>query len=377
MVESKGLANSWPAEGPRQLWSRKLGEGYSGIAVEEGLLFTLVHRNNQEVVIALDASTGKTIWEYTYAITFLKEMNMDKGVGPHSTPLVAGMWVFTVGATGQLHCLNKKTGHLIWSRDLYKEFNGTVLARGYSSSPIAYRDLVIVPVGGQQHGLMAFRQLDGSVAWKGQNFKNSHSSPILVRFAGQDQVVVLMHTVIAGIDPRSGELIWSLPHEVIGDHIVLTPLWGEDNLLFYSSAYNGGSRLLRLSQKDGKTCAEEIWFNNKMRVHHGNVIRIDNCIYGSSGDFGPTFLTALDVRTGKVLWQERSLPKAMLLYADEKFIILDEDGVLSLANLDRQGLKLLSSAELLSSKAWTPPSLVGTKLFVRDRMNLMALDLGR
>jgi hypothetical protein len=67
----------------------------------------------------------------------------------------------------------------------------------------------------------------------------------------------------------------------------------------------------------------------------------------------------------------------MLLYADEKFIILDEDGVLSLANLNRQRLKLLSSAELLSSKAWTPPSLVGTKLFVRDRKNLMALDLGR
>ena len=85
------------------------------------------------------------------------------------------MWVFTVGATGQLQCLNKKTGHLIWSRELYKEFNGTVLARGYSSSPIAYGDLVIVPVGGQQHGLVAFRQLDGSVAWKGQDFRNSRS----------------------------------------------------------------------------------------------------------------------------------------------------------------------------------------------------------
>jgi len=112
-----------------------------------------------------------------------------------------------------------------------------------------------------------------------------------------------------------------------------------------------------------------------MRVHHGNVIRIDDCIYGSSGDFGPAFLTALDVRAGKVLWQDRTLPKAMLLYADGKFIILDEDGYLSLANLDHHGLKIVSRAQMLTSKAWTPPSLVGTKLYLRDRKNLMALDL--
>jgi outer membrane protein assembly factor BamB len=375
MIESTGLAKSWPVDGPRRLWSRELGEGYSGIAVDGGRLFTLVHRDNQEVVIALEAETGRTLWEYSYDVTFLKDMNMDKGSGPHSTPLVDGMRVFTTGVTGQLHSLDKETGRPVWSHDLHKEFNATVLARGYSSSPIAYRDLVIVPVGGRQHGLIAFRQKGGSVAWKGQDFNNSHSSPTLIQFEGQDQLVVLMHKVIAGLDPQSGELIWSLPHEVIGDHIVFTPLWGSDNLLFYSSAYNGGSRLLRLSRSDGKTHAEELWFNNKMRVHHGNVIRIGDCIYGSSGDFGPAFLTALDVRTGKVLWQERSFAKAMLLYADGKFIILDEDGHLSLAKLNRQGVEIVSRAEILSSNAWTPPSLVGTKLYLRDRKKLLALEL--
>jgi len=374
-VDSRGLANSWPAEGPRRIWSRELGEGYSGIAVEGNRLFTMVHRDGQEVVLALEAGTGKPIWEFAYDVSFLKDMNMDKGPGPHSTPLVVGTRVFTTGATGRLHCLDKNTGGLIWSHDLYKEFNGTVLVRGYSSSPIVYRDRVIVPVGGRQHGLMAFRMNDGSIAWKGHDFRNSHASPILIRFAGQDQLVALMHNVIAGVDPQSGRLIWSVPHEVIGDHIVFTPVWGDDNLLFYSSAYNGGSRLLRLSKNDGKTHAEEVWFNNKMRIHHGNVIRIRDCIYGSSGDFGPAFLTALDVQTGKVLWQERGLPKAMLVYAGEKFILLDEDGRLLLAHLNRQGLEIVSKAELLSSKSWTPPSLVGTKLYVRDRKNLLALDL--
>jgi outer membrane protein assembly factor BamB len=376
-AESKGLAKSWPPEGPRRVWSRELGEGYSGIAVEQGRLFTMIHRAGQEVVMAIEADTGRSLWEHAYEVSFPKGTNMDKGFGPHSTPQVSGTWVFTTGATGQLRCLNKISGALVWSHDLYKEFNGTVLARGYSSSPIAYRDLVIVPVGGMQHGLMAFRQKDGSVAWKDQDFQNSHSSPTLIRFEGQDQLVVLMHKVVAGVDPRNGKLIWRLPHEVIGDHVVFTPLWGAGNLLFYSSAYNGGSWLIRLAKRDGKTQAEEIWFNNKMRIHHGNVIRVGDCIYGSSGDFGPAFLTAVDVRTGKLLWQDRSFPKATLVYADEKFLVLGEDGQLSLANLDRQGLKIVSAVQLLSSKAWTPPSLVGTKLYLRDRKNLLALDLRR
>lgn len=375
MINSQKLADSWPSAGPRQFWKRELGDGYSGIAVEGHRLYTMVHRNGQEVVMALDADSGKTIWEYAYEVTFLKDMNIDKGPGPHATPLIAGPRVFTTGSTGRLHCLDKQSGKAIWSHDLYKEFNGTVMVRGYSSSPLAYRDTVIVPVGGPGCGLMAFKQADGSGVWKNQDFNNSHSSPILIDFEGQDQLIALMHKVIAGIDPKNGDLLWNVPHEVIGDHIVFTPLWSEGNLLFYSSAYNGGSRLLKLSKRNGQMVAEELWFSNKMRVHHGNAIRIGENIYGSSGDFGPAFLTAMDIRTGKVLWQDRSFPKCMLIYSDGKFIILDEDGNLSLASLDSQGLKIFSKVELLSSKAWTPPSLVGTRLYVRDRKTLLALDL--
>lgn len=375
ILDSKKLAKSWPKEGPRRLWSRELGEGYSGIAVEGGRLFTMAHRGSQEVVLALESQTGKTLWEFAYEVTFPKSMNIDRGTGPHVTPLVVGMRVFTTGATGRLHCLEKSTGRLVWSHDLYREFDGTVMVRGYSSSPLAYKDLVIVPVGGPGHGVVAFNQNDGSVRWRGQDFQNSHSSPTLIRLAGEDQLVVLMHKVIAGINPSNGSLLWSLPHEVIGDHLVFTPLSTGEDLLFYSSAYNGGSRLLKLSKQDGKTQVREVWFNNKLRIHHGNAIRIGDCLFASSGDFGPAFMTAIDVKEGKVLWQDRSLPKTMLLHSNDTFILLDEDGHLSLANIDIQGLKITSKVSVLSSKAWTPPSLVGTKLYLRDRKTLLALDL--
>jgi len=147
--DAKGLAASWPAAGPRRLWQRELGEGYSAIAVERGVLYTMYRKADNEVAIALDASTGKTIWEYSYAAPFSPEYDMSNGPGPHATPLVTGNFVFTSGATGKLHCLDKKTGKLLWSHDLINEFHGTLRVNGYSCSPIAYKDKVVMLVGGQ------------------------------------------------------------------------------------------------------------------------------------------------------------------------------------------------------------------------------------
>src|SRR6185503_20171854 len=164
--DAKGLAASWPAAGPRRLWQRELGEGYSAIAVEHGTLFTMYRKGDNEVAVALDAATGKTIWEYSYAAPFAPEYDMSNGPGPHATPLVSGNFVFTSGATGKLHCLDKKTGKLLWSHDLIKEFQGTVRVNGYSCSPIAYKDTIVMMVGGPSSSLVAFNRQNGSVVWK-------------------------------------------------------------------------------------------------------------------------------------------------------------------------------------------------------------------
>jgi hypothetical protein len=97
--------------------------------------------------------------------------------------------------------------------------------------------------------------------------------------------------------------------------------------------------------------------------------------YGSSGDFGPAFISAIDLKSGEIAWQDRSFARAQLLYADGKLIVLDEDGVLGLATVSPQGLKVLARASVLQHLAWTPPTLVGTTLYVRDRQTISAFDL--
>ena len=135
--------------------------------------------------------------------------------------------------------------------------------------------------------------------------------------------------------------------------------------------------MLKLTNAGGKTAVQEVWFSRLFRIHYGNAIRVGDYLYGSSGDFGPAPFTAVNVNTGQVLWRNRSLSRATFILADGRFIILDEDGNLALATPSPEGLKIHSKVELLTSNAWTAPTLVGTKLYVRDRKVIMALDLSK
>ena len=383
-TDSTGLAESWPEEGPPALWSRPLGDGYSTILAQDGTLYTMYRdssgeREGQEVVIALSAATGQTRWEYRYDQPLPAKLNAGFGPGPHSTPLLVGDRIFAVGSIAKMHALDKKTGQLLWARDLYNEFSldriGLPSNRGYAPSPIAYGDTVILPLGGSGKAVVALRQTDGSVAWRRHDFEIAPSSPILIDVDGQEQLVLFMAAQIIGLNPANGDLYWSHPHETNYDCNISTPVWGEDNLLYLSSAYDSGSRVLHLTQAGGKTSVQELWFNRGMRIHFGSTIRLGDVLYGSSGDFGPAFFMGVEMKTGRILWRQRGLAKAQIAFADDKFVMVDEDGHLVLARPGEKGLDILSKVELLEARSWTAPTLVATRLYLRDRKSIMALDL--
>ena len=113
-----------------------------------------------------------------------------------------------------------------------------------------------------------------------------------------------------------------------------------------------------------------------MRLHFGNALRIGELVLGSSGDFGPAFLTAVDVETGVEVWRDRSFGRAHLLYGDGKLVMVAEDGEIAVVSVTAQGLQVHARKAILTENAWTPPTLVGSTLYVRDRKNILALDLG-
>jgi outer membrane protein assembly factor BamB len=378
----RGLAEHWPAEGPRKQWQRPLGEGHSSILVDGGRLYTMYRprtsggqRAEEEVIACLDAASGKTVWEHKYPAA-VQDLDFGRGAGPHSTPLIVGDRLFATSSRKEILVLDKLTGKLLWSHDLVQEFHTTKSGRGYTCSPLAYRDLVIVLGGGQNQAVMAFKQDSGDLVWKNQSLQIAPASPILIRVDGQDQIVVFGGNEVAGLDPIGGALLWSHPHKTEFGLNISTPLWSPDGTLLISSAYDTGTRLLKLTRTAGQTVVKELWFNNRMRVHIGTVIRIGDIAYGSSGDFGPAFISAIDMKDGRVLWQDRSFSRATFLYADEKLIVLDEEGILGITTVSATGMKVLARAQILTSLSWTVPTLAGKRLYVRDRQSIAAFDVG-
>ena len=122
-TDAAGLKNEWPASGPKVIWKRPLGEGYSSTAVENNFLYTMYGKPREEIVLAADAATGKTLWEHPTPMTFQSDAAQDMGNGPYSTPLIVGDRLFTTGVAGRLQCIDKKSGKLLWTQDLWQQHN--------------------------------------------------------------------------------------------------------------------------------------------------------------------------------------------------------------------------------------------------------------
>lgn len=388
IADAKDLAAVWPEGGPKKIWSRPLGPGYSSISFDDDRLYTMyresdaenaadsmdpVLRNSakDEIVVALDAKTGYTVWEYKYPAPWPEGMDTVNLTGPNATPLVHDGKVYTFGLTGKLHCLDQKSGKRVWSHDVRAEFAAKMPGWGFASSPVVYKSSLILPIGGPGVGVMAFDLATGEVRWKNHAFVHTYSSPIVIRLDGEDEIVLLAGTEVLGMNPTSGEIEWRYPFE----SNVMTPIWGDDGILFISS-WDLGSRGLKLTRKDGKVSVEELWTTKLMKLGYTNAVRVGNLVCGCSAEYDEYFMTAIEVATGKIAWREGGFGMANVVHADGKLIIM-EKGSLAIAAAPPSVLPLKSKVPSLQKSDWMNPTIVGQRLFVRDHEEILALDLGR
>ncbi|HPF39942.1 MAG TPA: PQQ-like beta-propeller repeat protein [Phycisphaerae bacterium] len=378
-VRARGLADSWPESGPKSLWERDLGVGYSGVIASQGALYTMYREGGNEVVICIDAKDGRTRWEFKYDAPIAEKHEHTFNDGPRATPLLYDGKLYTIGCNGKMYCLDPSSGDVRWFHDLWRDFDGSFLNHGYSSSPFGYKDTVIAMVGGEGHALVAFDMETGKVKWKRLDYTNSYSTPKLINVDGQDQLLCYMAKELVGVDPNDGTELWKYEIGNQWRQNITLPLWGPDHILFISTN-EAGSRGLKLTQSGGKTKVEELWSNGKVKVHHSNAVRIGDHVYTSTGGLGsPGVFWAIDVKTGEVAWKERGFDKATCIYADGRFIVLDESGNLGLVTATPEMFRVHNKVAVLepvgNSRTWTGPTLDGTTLYLRDTKKIKALDL--
>lgn len=395
-TEGPPLAKAWPAAGPRLVWEREIGPGYSGVSIGDGIAVTQFLDGEEDVVIAMDAEDGTKLWTTRSAGRIRRENQTQFGKGPNATPLIFDGKVFALGYGGSFHALDLETGEKIWSKELVEEFGGEVLNFGSSASPIAVDGQVVVLVGGTRHAVAAFDPNRGTLTWASEPGGVSYATPVVLEIAGRRQLLYFSAEELIALDPTDGRRLWSYPVTNEYRNNATQPIWSpEDGILWVATQADGGTRGLRitagLSPDSGTGSAaaddagaserfrvEELWFNNRIKIHFWNALRIGHHVYASIG--GQAYVLAcVDIRTGEIVWKERGFSQANFVRSGDDTILLDENGELArveLSNALEGGLKVLSQVSLGDEVTWTAPTLVGTRLYVRDPKRIRVFDLG-
>jgi outer membrane protein assembly factor BamB len=373
-----GLLNTWPDDGPKEIWRATGGVGMSGLAVTSGRLVTLVQKEGQQWLVCLDAENGKPLWQTALA----PEYKNPQGDGPRATPTIIGNRVLAYTGEGILVAANLSDGKVAWSHNVVTELRGKVADYGMASSPLVVGDLVIVIAGAPQACVAAYRLVSGERAWAAGDDATGYSSPALLNVGGKSQLVVVTGSSALGLAPESGNILWRYPYKTDYDCNIAMPLAVEGHVLI-SSGENHGSVLLKLVPQGDKFTIEEVWqsqgTSSVLRSEWQTPILLDGHLYGldNVGSAGTvTHLTCLKALTGERVWQQPRFGKANMIAADGKLIFSSMEGEIVLVGATPEGFQEVGRKQVLG-KTRQAPALAGGLLYLRDDKEIVCLDMKR
>ena len=372
--DEKGLLESWPKAGPKEVWRVPGGVGMSGMAISRGRLITLVQKEGKQWTVALDAKSGKTIWEAEIAPEYENPM----GNGPRGTPAIVGETVLVFTGEGVLAALGFADGKVQWSKNVVEELGGKPAEYGMACSPLVVGKQVIVTAGAPSATVCAFDISSGKLAWSSGEDSTGYSSPALRKVAGQEQIVVHSGSAVLGLAPASGAVLWRYPYETEFDCNIATPL-AIDGDIFVSSGENHGSVLLKLTPS-GKTFEpQSVWesqgVGSVLRTEWQTAIFLDGYLYGfdNVGSAGPvTHLTCIEAKSGKRMWQQLRFGKGNLIAADGKLLISTMKGEFVMVRANPKKYDEIGRAEVIGTTRQAP-ALSGGLVYLRDDNEIICL----
>lgn len=366
-----GLLDSWPESGPKLLWEqKKLGEGFSAISISEGKIFTMGNQGSNEMLLAMDVSNGKPLWATK---TGGNAYRNGMGNGPRGTPTVDGDRVYALGANGDLICAGVDNGEIVWQKNILREYGGENIQWGISESVLIDGNKVICCPGGKQATIVALDKLTGRGLWRSTiqgTPKASYASPILVEYGGERMIVNYVHTAVVAVRVKNGDVLWGFPSSANPTANCSAPLY-EDGMIFTASGYGTGCAMFKLNSS-GKANPE--YTNKEMKNHHGGMVVLDGHVYG----FDEQILRCMDLKTGDSVWQDRSVGKGSLTFADGHLYLRSEKGEVALCKATPKGYEetgRFDPSNRSDKPAWAYPVVCGGRLYLRDMDSLAVYDL--
>jgi outer membrane protein assembly factor BamB len=358
-------------------WKNKIGGGFGGIAVAAGRVYLMDRLKGPpevERVLCLDATTGKQLWAHTYGVTYGK---LDYGNGPRATPTIHAGRVYALGALGHLHCLDAKSGKVMWQRDTVKEFRGTVPTWGHACSPLVDGKLLVVQVGGQPDAcLVALDTGTGKEVWRGLSDRPGYSSPVLVDGGNWRLLAYFTPQHVVGLDPQTGKVRWRVPFDGITYDVAISDVVYLDGVLLASN-YWSGSKAIRLDEQGLNP--KVAWEGKDLSLLMSTPLAKGGHVFALDRFRG---VKCIEVKTGKVVWEgwhvtprDRN-PQASLVWAGsgDRALILTTPGELVVADVSVKGYKVLSRT-LIVGRTWAHPAFANGCAFARNDEEIVCVSL--
>lgn len=375
VAEGESIAGSWPKSGPRTVWQREVGSGFSGIAVADGKA-VLFHRvDDEELVEAMDAATGEVLWKAGRPTSFSTPYSPDDG--PRSTPVIHKGTVYVFGAQGVLRCLQLESGKEVWSRETHREFKAPEGYFGAGSTPIVEGDKLVVNVGSRDGaGIVAFDRATGRTRWKATDEFASYSSPVAATIDGVRHLIFITRMKTVSLNPQDGRIRFEYPFGRRGPTVNGASPVVVDGHLFTTAHYGVGAVWAKL----GKGSAETIWSSDEiLSSHYATPIAHEGKLYGIHGQerLDEPILRCIDPATRTVHWSKPGIGYGSIIKADGKLLFVTTEGDLVLIEPNSERYKELARAKLLRTATRALPALANGLLYVRGAGTLKCVDLRR
>ncbi|HEX5709025.1 MAG TPA: PQQ-binding-like beta-propeller repeat protein [Pyrinomonadaceae bacterium] len=366
--DERTVKTAWPASGLPLLWKQPIGGGFSSFSVADGTAYTIEQRRGQEVVAAYNAANGRELWTHKWDAEFRDST----GDGPRSTPTWDEGRVYALGATGELRCLDARTGRAIWGKNILSDNGASNLRWGIAASPLVVDDKVIVIAGGADgKSVVAYNKLTGARAWGAMSDPGSYTSPMLVNLAGRRQVLVVTERNIAGIAPEDGAVLWTHPWRNDAGINISQPIVVGPNRLFLSAGYQKGASLLEVANTGGRLVPRALWENASMKNKFNSSVYHDGYVYGL--DEG--LLSCVEVATGERKWKARGYGYGQVVLASGHLIITTDEGEIALVRATPDAHAEVARFPALQGKTWNVPAIADGRLLVRNGTEMAAFKL--
>lgn len=386
---SEKIQKVFPAGGPKAVWRVPVTDGFSSFTVSDGKAFTLVLRDFQgaprEMLIALDAATGKELWAQPLGPIKLNdggeqgEADNKGGDGPRSTPSVSGNRVYVTSAKLVVSCFDAESGKAVWSHDLIKEHAGRNISWQNAASPLIEGNLVFVGGGGPGESLIAFEKADGKVAWKAHDEKITHASPTIATILGQRQIIFFMQSGLVAVNPLDGKLLWKHPHpDKYKVSTAASPVVADD-IVYCAAGYGVGATAAKITKEGGEFKATEMWFskgNQPVANHWSTPVYFKGHLYGmfSFKEYGNGPLKCVELATGKVKWQQAGFGAGQVILVGDTVLALSDKGELITVEPNPTQYKEISRAKVITGKCWSSPTVANGRIYVRSTKEAVCLE---